>query len=170
MHAAGRRRYDFHTDILQRDAVARVRSQYGTCLLPVAFPDGCPTHPSYPAAHATNAGACATILKAFFDADYLLPHPVEATADGSALEPWRGAGLTLGNEIDKLAGNIALGRDAAGVHYRSDSVRGLFVGEQQALGLLRDYSRTYNEHFDGFIVRKFNGGRLKIASGEIRPL
>ena len=31
-------------------------------------------------------------------------------------------------------------------------------------------SRTYNEHFDGFIVRKFNGGRLKIASGEIRPL
>ena len=45
-----------------------------------------------------------------------------------ALEPWRGAGLTLGNEIDKLAGNIALGRDAAGVHYRSDSVRGLFVG------------------------------------------
>jgi hypothetical protein len=70
----------------------------------------------------------------------------------------------------KLAGNIALGRDAAGVHYRSHSVRGLFVGEQQALGLLRDYSRTYNEHFDGFIVRKFNGDRLKIASGEIRPL
>jgi hypothetical protein len=35
------------------------------------------------------------------------------------------------------------------VHYRSDSVRGLFVGEQQTLGLLRDYSRTYNEHFDG---------------------
>jgi hypothetical protein len=34
------------------------------------------------------------------------------------------------------------GRDAGRVHYRSDSVRGLFVGEQQALGLLRDYSRT----------------------------
>jgi len=42
----------------------------------------------------------------------------------------RGAGLTLGNEIDKLAANIALGRDAAGVHYRSDSARGLFVGER----------------------------------------
>ena len=102
--------------------------------------------------------------------DYLLPHPVEATADGSTLEPWRGAVLTLGNEIDKLASNIALGRDAAGVHYRSDSVRGLFVGEQQALGLLRDYSRTYNERFDGFIVRKFNGDRVKITSGEIRPI
>jgi hypothetical protein len=95
---------------------------------------------------------------------------VEATADGSARELWRGAALTLGNEIDKLASNIALGRDAAGVHYRSDSVRGLFVGEQQALGLLRDYSRTYNERFDGFIVRKFNGNRVKITSGEVRPL
>src|SRR5262245_23502720 len=86
-HATGRREYDLHGDILQCDAVARVRWQYGTRLLPAAFPEGCPTHPSYPAAHACNAGACATILKAFFDADYVLPHPVEAMADGSALEP-----------------------------------------------------------------------------------
>jgi hypothetical protein len=170
IHAAGRREYDLQADILQCDAVARVRSQHGTRLLPVAFPEGCPTHPSYPSAHACTAGACATILKAFFDADYILPHPVEATADGSALEPWRGNGLTLGNEIDKLANNIALGRDAAGVHYRSDSVRGLFVGEEQSLGLLRDYSRTYNERFNGFVVRKFNGDRVKVMNGEVQPL
>jgi hypothetical protein len=167
-HATRQRQYDLHTDILQCEAVARVQLQHGTRLLPVAFPEGCPTHPSYPSAHACNAGACATILKAFFDPDYVLPHPVEATADGSALEPWRGAGLTLGNEIDKLANNIALGRDAGGVHYRSDSIHGLLVGEQQALGLLRDYSRTYNERFEGFIVRKFNGDRVKIANGEVR--
>jgi len=169
-HLTGRRRYDPHTDILQCNAVARVQSQYGTRLLPVAFPEGCPTHPSYPSAHACNAGACATILKAFFDADYVLPQPVEATADGLELVPWQGASLTLGNEIDKLANNIALGRDAAGVHYRSDSIRGLIVGEQQALGLLRDYSRTYNERFDGFIVRQFNGNKVKIAAGEIKPI
>src|SRR6516225_4875050 len=169
-HSTGRRQYDLHADILHCDAVARTQSQYGTRLLPVAFPEGSPTHPSYPSAHACNAGACATILKAFFDSDYVLPHPVEASADGSALDPWRGAGLSLGNALDKLASNIALGRDAAGVHYRSDSVRGLFVGEQQALGLLRDYSRTYNERFDGFIVRKFNGDQVKITNGELRPL
>jgi hypothetical protein len=121
-HATGRRQYDIHTDILRCDAVARVRSQHGTRLLPLAFPEGCPTHPSYPAAHACNAGACATILKAFFDSDYVLPHPAEATV------------------------------------------------EQQALGLLRDYSRTYNERFGGFIVRKFNGDKVKIAGGEVRPL
>ena len=109
-------------------------------------------------------------MKAFFDVDYVLLQSVESTADGSALEPWRGADLTLGNEIDKLASNIALGRDAAGVHYRSDSIRGLFVGEQQALWLLRDYSRIYNERFDGFIVRKFNGDRVKIMNGELEPL
>jgi hypothetical protein len=73
-------------------------------------------------------------------------------------------------QFDKLASNIALGRDAAGVHYRSDSIRGLFVGEQQALGLLRDYSRTYNERFDGFVLRKFNGDWVKIMSGEVQPL
>jgi hypothetical protein len=56
------------------------------------------------------------------------------------------------------------------VHCRSDSVRGLFVGEQQALGLLRDHSRTYNGRFDGFVVRKFAGEKVKIASGEVRPL
>jgi hypothetical protein len=89
-----------------------------------------------PDSRACNAGACATI----FDADYVLPHPVEAAPDGSTLNPWQGAALSLGNEIDKLANNIALGRDAAAVHYRSDSVRGLFVGEQQALGLLQDYT------------------------------
>ena len=63
-----------------------------------------------------------------------------------------------------------MGRDAAGVHYRSDSVRGLFVGEQQALWLLRDYSRTYNERFDGFVVRKFNGENVRITDGELKPL
>ena len=62
--ARGQRRYDLHADILNCNGVARVQSLYGTRLLPVAFPEGCPTHPSYPSAHACNAGACATILKA----------------------------------------------------------------------------------------------------------
>src|SRR5262249_446464 len=33
--------------------------------------------------------------------------------------PYTGAALTVGGELNKLASNIALGRDAAGVHYRS---------------------------------------------------
>jgi len=37
-----------------------------TMLLPMAFSAGSPTHPAYGAGHATVAGACVTVLKAFF--------------------------------------------------------------------------------------------------------
>src|SRR5262249_60075655 len=117
--------------------------------LPQAYPEGSPTHPAYPAAHAVNAGACATVLKAFLDERYIIPDPVEATADGTRLEPWRGAELTLRREIDKLASHIALARNAAGVHFRSDSIEGLKLGEDVALGLLSETSLTYSERFDG---------------------
>jgi hypothetical protein len=169
VHLSGRKSYDIDSAILNCDAVARVKAAHGTHLLPVAFPEGCPTHPSYPSAHAANAGACATILKAFFNEDYPVPHPVAATADGSDLAPWKGQPLTLGNEINKLANNIMLGRDAAGVHYRSDSINGLFVGEEQALGLLCDYSRTYNERFDGFVLSTFRGEKVRVVNGELKP-
>ena len=44
----------------------------GTRLLPMAFPEGSPMHPAYGAGHATVAGACVTILKAFFKEDETL--------------------------------------------------------------------------------------------------
>ena len=166
-HLSGRTRYDIHADVLGCDAVGRVRSAHGTGLLPCAYPEGCPTHPSYPAAHAANAGACATILKAFFHEELVFPGPVQAKEDGSDLEPWRGRDLTLGGEINKLANNITLGRDAAGVHYRSDGVEGLSIGERQAIGILCDYSRAYNEHFDGFALTRFDGQKVKIANGTV---
>jgi len=168
VHLSGRKSYDIDSAILNCDGVARIKSTHGTRLLPAAYPEGCPTHPSYPAAHAVNAGACATILKAFFNGEYPVPHPVEATVDGSNLAPWKGQPLTLGNEINKLAANVALGRDAAGVHFRSDSINGLFVGEEQALGLLCDYSRTYNERFDGFVLSTFRGDKVSVVNGELK--
>lgn len=39
----------------------------GTLLLPMAFSAGSPNHPAYGAGHATVAGACVTVLKAWFD-------------------------------------------------------------------------------------------------------
>ena len=169
-HLSGGKEYDMHGDVLHCDAVGRLKAANGTQLLPVAFPEGCPTHPSYPAAHATNAGACATILKAFFNEDFPIPKPVQAKADGSGLESWDGDKLTLGGETDKLASNIALGRDAAGVHFRSDSIQGLFVGEEQAIGVLCDYSRTYNERFAGFVLARFDGRKIEIANGAVKTV
>jgi len=166
----GRKSYNLHPAILACDGLARTKSMFGSWLLPQAYPEGSPTHPSYPAAHAVNAGACITVLKAFFDEEFMIADPVEATADGTRLEPWRGETLTLGGEIDKLGANIALARDAAGVHFRSDSIRGLRVGEAAAIGLLADYSRTYNERFAGFVLTRLDGTKVEIANGAARTL
>ncbi|MBV9563784.1 MAG: vanadium-dependent haloperoxidase [Bradyrhizobium sp.] len=168
VHLSGRKSYDLHPAVLESEAVARVKTAYGSWLLPQAYPEGCPTHPSYPAAHAVNAGACATILKAFFDEDFVITDPVQATADGNQLAPWQGDPLTLGGEIDKLAANVALARDAAGVHFRSDSIQGLTLGENVAIGLLADTSLTYSERFDGFVLRRFDGTLVRIR-GSIAP-
>jgi hypothetical protein len=167
-HLGGRKSYNVPPLLLASEAVARSKQANGSWLLPQAYPEGSPTHPSYPAAHAVNAGACATILKAFFDESYVIADPVEATADGSHLEPWQGAALTLGGEINKLAANIALARDAAGVHFRSDSVQGLKLGENVALALLAETSLTYSERFDGFVLTRFDGTKLQIANGTVR--
>jgi hypothetical protein len=165
---SGVKDYGIHPDVLDSEAVARVQDEYGTALLPQAYPEGSPTHPAYAAGHSVVAGACATVLKAFFDEDFVIPDPVQASSDGLALEPWSGQDLTLGGEIEKLAGNVSIGRCTAGVHYRSDG-RGLTVGEQQAIGILRDYSITYNEDFDGFTFTTFGGVRVRIVDGHVLP-
>ena len=166
-HLSGKKSYDIHADLLHCDGVARSFSAHGSRLLPVPYPEGSPTHPSYPAGHATNVGSGATILKAFFNEDMVVPKPLQANADGSALEPYTGPPLTLGNEINKLAHNISLGRDSGGVHYRSDGIQGMRVGEAVAISVLRDYSRTYREHFDGFTLTKFDGQKIRIVNGTI---
>ncbi|MEM7138668.1 MAG: vanadium-dependent haloperoxidase [Myxococcota bacterium] len=165
--STGDRRYDVHDDILHSDAVRLLVSKNGTAFLPMQFPEGSPTHPAYPAGHATVAGSCCTVLKAFLNEDMVFSDPVVSNDDGSKLEAWVGEDLTVGGEINKLASNIALGRDLAGVHYRSDGIDGILVGEQVALTYLADKSRTYNEDFEGFTLTKFDGNQVLIAGGSV---
>ena len=60
----------------------------GTLFLPMAFSAGSPSHPAYGAGHATVAGACVTVLKAWFDEDQTLGDLFkahnDAIADGKA--------------------------------------------------------------------------------------
>ena len=67
-------------------------------LLPMAFAEGSPMHPSYGAGHATVAGACVTILKAFFDHGYVLPEPYVVSNDGTQLTSLQGQPLSLPGE------------------------------------------------------------------------
>ena len=163
----GKRQYEIHADILNSDAIAYNSSTKGSFFLPQAYVEGSPTHPSYPAGHATIAGACCTILKACFNESFILPNSVEANHDGTQLLDFNQAALSVGNEINKLAANMSLGRNAAGVHYRSDGIDGIACGEQQAMALLQDYSMCTNEESSGFSFTRFDGTPVTIAKGQI---
>jgi hypothetical protein len=173
-HLQGRRAYPINAEILNSLQYGQLSQYfsvtYGGYLLPQAFPEGAPTHPAYGAGHATGAGACATILKAFFNEDARIENPFVASADGLSLVPYTGPGyaeLTVGGELNKLAGNIALGRNAAGVHWRTDYDQSLLLGEQIAIGLLQEQSILFNEG-GGFMLTKFDGTCVKIWDGSVQ--
>jgi membrane-associated phospholipid phosphatase len=151
----------------------------GTYLLPMAFPEGSPTHPSYGAGHATVAGACVTVLKALFDGDTPIQPLLQAASGGAAslMGHWdvvvpdasgtdfvaygdsaQAARMTVGGELDKLAANIGIARNFAGVHWRSDDIESLKLGEHVALEFLRETVMTYNE--DAYFRFKLFDGRV----------
>ena len=149
-HITGTARYPIHAKLLDSPALAAVYSQHGTYLCPQAYPEGCPMHPAYPGGNATFTGAGVTVLKAFFNEAFVIPNPVVPSEDGLSLQPWKGEPLTVGHELNKLAFNVAFGRNTAGVHFRRDEIRGITLGRASASSVLRDSSRTYNERFGGF--------------------
>jgi hypothetical protein len=160
LQRSGRGQYSIHADVLGASVLDRVAQARGGFLLPQAYPEGCPLHPAYPAGHAAIAGACATVLKAFFEEAMVLPDPVVPTADGLGLDRYAGGELTVGGELDKLAFNIAMGRNFAGIHWRSDAATGLALGEAVAQAVLADMAGCFNEGpghlsftaFDGRLV------------------
>lgn len=162
-HLVGAAQYPIHPDLFNASVLPQVaaynwaQTGEGTYLLGQAFPEGSPTHPAYPSGHATYAGAAVTVLKAFFDESRGFDLPVTASADGTSLVPID-VNLTIGGELNKLASNIAFGRNAAGVHWRTDAVEGLLLGEQVGIRYLQDLRRQYPEPFNGFTFTPFLGG------------
>lgn len=86
--------------LVDRDAVIKDMHAFTT------YKEGCPNHPAYPAMHGAAAGA-GLFFPVFFDLDE-----------------------ELEDEVRRTVANIALFRDFAGVHYKSDSLAGLALGEQ----------------------------------------
>lgn len=156
--------YPIHEELFLSKVLEKVYNRYGTYLLPMAFPEGSPTHPAYGSAHAAVAGACVTVLKAWFDEAWVIPNPVVPDSNGNTLVPYCGddAGeMTVGCELNKLAANISLGRSMAGVNWRSDYTESMKLGEKIAIGLLQEQALIYNEeHF--FTLTKLDGTRIKI--------
>ena len=146
-------------------------------LLPMAFPEGSPMHPAYGAGHATVAGGCVTMLKAFFemfencnsfeerelcdkDGKPIVYVPNE---DGAKLvedRKFRGK-LTIQGELDKLAANISIGRNMAGVHYYSDYFDSLRMGERVAVSILMEQAPGYGDAVE-MTFKSFDGDYLTI--------
>lgn len=198
-------------------------------LLPMAFAEGSPMHPTYGAGHATVAGACVTMLKAFFDTSAIFvrvtekdgtiragfyskakiiedvccdfkveagayrpvatknkKHEVTACkldfdsygtfkkivtkAKGDAPEKCHAVypdncrcPLTLEGELNKLAANISIGRNMAGVHYYSDYFDSARMGEDIAIGILEEQALGYQT--DPFVmsIPTFDGQTRRVG-------
>lgn len=149
---------------LDRIHSRNVAKGHDSFLLPQAFPEGSPLHPAYGAGHATVAGACVTILKAWFDESFIIPNPVVPNPAGTNLVAYTGPGanaLTVGGELNKVAANIAIGRNMAGVHWRSDYTQSLRLGEAIAIGILEEQKICYNEPHS-LTLTKFDGSTVAI--------
>lgn len=162
--------YGIHADLMSSSTLTAIKALNvsGTALLPLQYPEGSPAHPSYPAGHSVVAGACVTVLKALFDESVSIPSlmTVYHSTDGSSLAAYSGstAGMTVGTELNKLAANIAIGRDWAGVHYRSDGDYGMELGEKMAIAFLKDQLSSYHEDSACFNLTKFDGTSIKILA------
>lgn len=139
----------------------------GSWLLSQAFPEGSPNHPAYGSGHATVAGACVTILKAFFDENAILPRPYYRTSDDglSLIEDPNIPDLTVGGELNKIGSNVAQGRNIAGVHWRTDATEAQRLGESVALSVLNDARRFYGEPGAGarFTVTRYDGTTVRLG-------
>ncbi|MCP3369070.1 vanadium-dependent haloperoxidase [Bradyrhizobium cajani] len=155
--------YPLHDSFLKSEALDRSKAKSGTYLLSQTYPDGAPFHSTYPGG-ATGVGAVtATILKAFFDESRVIANPVQPDpADPTRLVPYTGPPLTVGGELNKLAVNYGFGRNWAGIHWRSDASASMAIGEEVAIGMLRDERMTLREPFDGFSFTRFDGSRVTI--------
>jgi membrane-associated phospholipid phosphatase len=168
-------RYPIHPDLLDSTAVAETQSRLDTALLPQAYPDGSPTHPSYPGGHAVTAGSNATILKAYFDGDAVITNPVRPDPDDPTSLTTEGISetLTVRGEINKLATNVAYARSWAGIHYRSDTTAGLRVGERVATAVLSDRLRQRPADAYGgrgtFRFETFDGVEVTVTAEGVTP-
>ena len=69
--------------------------------------------------------------------------------------------LTVGGELDKVAANVAIGRNMGGVHWRTDYTESLKLGEAVAIGVPEEQKLCYNEP-QSMSIPKFDGKMAKV--------
>ncbi|CAN0441852.1 unnamed protein product [Ascophyllum nodosum] len=164
----------FDISLLENDELLKRVAEINAAQNPnaEAIQVGSPTHPSYPSGHATQNGAFATVLKALIGLDRggeCFPNPVFPDDDGLELIDFEGSCLTYEGEINKLAVNVAFGRQMLGIHYRFDGIQGLILGETITVRTLHQELMTFAEEstfefrlFTGEVIKLFQDGTFSI--------
>ena len=70
--------------------------------------------------------------------------------------------LTVGGELNKLAANVAIGRNFGGVHYRSDYAASVKLGEAITISVLQDQRLIYGEDFSGYTFTRLDGTKIRV--------
>lgn len=157
-----------HADLISSSTIDAVKAANlaaggdNKAFLALLYAEGSPTHPAYPAGHAAISGACVTIIKLYIADGAWSSTGLAAveSIDGSSLRSYAGAdasSMTIHGELNKLAANIATGRNIAGVHYRSDGDEGMKLGEKVAIQWFKDLREQQNEEIGSVSIVKFDG-------------
>lgn len=72
--------------------------------------------------------------------------------------------ITVEGELNKLAANISIGRNMAGVHYYSDYYDSLRMGERVAVGILLEQIACYEPDKVDIRFRSYDGDLIEISS------
>ena len=106
------------------------------------------------------------MLKALFDTENFVNilNPVVPTEDGKSLAALHRAPLTVEGELNKLASNIASGRNIAGVHWRSDAHASLRIGQALAISLLHEQKASTTRSSPASPSRGFDGERIVVGA------
>ena len=145
--------------LMKNPVLDEIYEKYGTYLLPQAWPEGSEVNPSYMQTKGALISAQVTILKAWYNGDFMFPKTYEASKDGVFLNELT-VKVTVNDELDKFASNCAFLCNASGVHYRSDA-KSLKLGETIAINVLQEYTRR-NQNSVKFTIKKRNGSLVMI--------
>ena len=162
---------NFPSELLNNPILNEIASKNnGKYLMPLGYSQGSPFHPSYPGGHATIAGAMVTIMKAWFNCDWLIPAVVpDLTGDNLVMYKLKNDNsnsiqyLRIEDELDKIVTNCSHSRNMAGIHYQSDSEVGILIGEQAAISVLQDEVNKYSDNI-AFRFRRRSGEVVTIAN------
>ena len=75
--------------------------------------------------------------------------------------------MTVGGELNKLASNVAMGRNMGEVHWRSDNTRSLRLGETIAIHFLARRIEEYAETGVEFTFTSFNDPKVAISKASL---